>query len=166
MAALHSDHYRQVPLVGAGCFRQVAALHSDHYRQVPLVGAGCCRQVAALHSDHYRQVPLVGAGCFRQVAALRSDLLAVEETLFGLQSLVASLMQLPSQSHLPVWDTHHKAKQHYTETHIQHTENTATCTENTYKIHGNRTPLMTNQAFDTPTASPAVMTSSNSSSVP
>ena len=40
--------------------RQVAALHSDHYRQVPLVGAGCCRQVAALHSDHYRQVPLVG----------------------------------------------------------------------------------------------------------
>ena len=25
LAALHSDHYRQVPLVGAGCFRQVAA---------------------------------------------------------------------------------------------------------------------------------------------
>ena len=70
---LHSDHYRQVPLVGAGCFRQVAALHSDHYRQVPLVGAGCFRQVAALHSDHYGQVPLVGAGCFRQVAALHSD---------------------------------------------------------------------------------------------
>ena len=69
VAALHSDHYRQVPLVGAGCCRQVAALHSDHYRQVPLIGAGCFRQVAALHSDHYRQVPLIGAGCFRQVAA-------------------------------------------------------------------------------------------------
>ena len=55
------------------CFRQVAALHSDHYKQVPLVGAGCFRQVAAFHSDHYRQVPLVGAGCFRQVAALYSD---------------------------------------------------------------------------------------------
>ena len=73
VAASHSDHYRQVPLVGAGCFRQVAASHSDHYRQVPLVGAGCFRQVAASHSDHYRQVPLVGAGCFRQVAALHSD---------------------------------------------------------------------------------------------
>ena len=73
VAVLHSDHYRQVPLVGAGCFRQVAALHSDHHRQVPLVGAGCFRQVAALHSDHHRQVPLVGAGCFRQVAALHSD---------------------------------------------------------------------------------------------
>ena len=60
VAALHSDHYRQVSLVGAGCFRQVAALHSDHYRQVPLVGSGCFRQVAALHSDHYRQVSLVG----------------------------------------------------------------------------------------------------------
>ena len=36
MAALHSDHLRQVPLVGAGCFREVAALHSDHLRQVPL----------------------------------------------------------------------------------------------------------------------------------
>ena len=60
VAALHSDHYRQVPLVGAGCFKQVAALHSDHYRQVPLVGADCFTQVAALHSDHYRQVPLVG----------------------------------------------------------------------------------------------------------
>ena len=60
VATLHSDHYRQVPLVGAGCFRQVATLHSDHYRQVPLVGAGCFRQVAASHSDHYRQVPLVG----------------------------------------------------------------------------------------------------------
>ena len=35
----------------ASCFRQMAALHSDHYRQVPLVGAGCFRQVAALHSD-------------------------------------------------------------------------------------------------------------------
>ena len=26
---------------------------NDPYRQVPLVGAGCSRQVAALHSDHY-----------------------------------------------------------------------------------------------------------------
>ena len=48
----------------AGCFRQVAALYSDHYRQVPvcqMVGpgeAGCFRQVAALYSDHYRQVPM------------------------------------------------------------------------------------------------------------
>ena len=77
----------------AGCFRQVAALYSDHYRQVPLYikcldqgrlaaldrwlhytvttidrfhctsmfgpgEAGCFRQVAALYSDHYRQVPL------------------------------------------------------------------------------------------------------------
>ena len=24
----------------AGCFREVAALHSDHYRQVPVVGQG------------------------------------------------------------------------------------------------------------------------------
>ena len=60
LCAVHSDHYRQAPLVEAGCFRQVAALHSDHYTQVPLVGAGCFRQVAAIHSDHYRQVPLVG----------------------------------------------------------------------------------------------------------
>ena len=43
----------------AGCCRQVAALHSDHYRQVPLVGAGCFRQVAALHSDHYSLLPYV-----------------------------------------------------------------------------------------------------------
>ena len=41
-----------------GCCRQVAALHSDHYRQVPLVGAGCFRQVDVLHSAHYRQVPV------------------------------------------------------------------------------------------------------------
>ena len=45
----------------AGCFRQVAALHSDHYRQVPLVETGCFRQVAALHSGHYRQVPLAAS---------------------------------------------------------------------------------------------------------
>ena len=29
-------------------YKQVAALYSAHYRQVPLVGAGCFRQVAAL----------------------------------------------------------------------------------------------------------------------
>ncbi len=83
--------YRQVPLIGAGCFRQVAALHSDHHRQVPLVGAGCFRQVAALHSDHHRQVPLVGAGCFRQVAALHSDPYR-QAPLLG---LAASERQLP-----------------------------------------------------------------------
>ena len=41
----------------------IAALHSDHYRQVPLVGTGCCGQVAALHSDHYRQVPFTSLLC-------------------------------------------------------------------------------------------------------
>ena len=33
-----------------GLYREVAALHSDHYRQVPLVGAGCFRQVAAFRA--------------------------------------------------------------------------------------------------------------------
>ena len=30
-------------MIGAGCFKQVGPSHSDHYRQVPLVGDGCKR---------------------------------------------------------------------------------------------------------------------------
>ena len=45
MAALYSDHYRQVAALYSDYYRQVAALYSDHYRQV-----------TALYSDHYRQV--------------------------------------------------------------------------------------------------------------
>ena len=50
-------------MIGAGCFKQVGPSHSDHYRQVPLVGDGCERWLPYI--DHYRQVPLVGDGCER-----------------------------------------------------------------------------------------------------
>ena len=71
----------------AGCFRQVAALYSDHYRQVPLyikclglVRLAALDRPAALYSDHYRQIPLyikclglVRLAAFDWSAALYSD---------------------------------------------------------------------------------------------
>ena len=70
----------------AGCFRQVAALYSDHCRQVPLY-IKCLDQgrLAALDRWLHYTVTTIGrstvhqkfgpgeAGCFRQVAALYSD---------------------------------------------------------------------------------------------
>ena len=61
MAAIYSDHCRQVAALYSDHYRRVAALYSDHFRQV-----------ATLYSDHYRQVA-VYSDHYRQVAALHSD---------------------------------------------------------------------------------------------
>ena len=81
LCALHSEHFRRDPLVGAGYFRQVPLVGAGCFRQVPLVGAGCFRQVPLVGAGYFRQVPLVGAGCCRQVTTMHAPVTAVFTSL-------------------------------------------------------------------------------------
>ena len=55
---------------GAGCFREVAALHSDHLRQVPLYSYTHSMQAAAVTCTHFQPYLLCGAVvCFATMCA-------------------------------------------------------------------------------------------------